>query len=160
MRPKLAKPCYINDLRAREGVLRGSRTYFGCLHLPRACDIYRNKLERPGRTRIDPCHGRKITSTYGSSGDPLLLACAGQPCGSRRPPVEHAGMGRDGCVDGLAGPARGAPARSDALLGIDVDRDGPEPAQIWQGLAVLVDAPHSAIVLNDYVIDQVAVGWR
>jgi hypothetical protein len=32
--------------------------------------------------------------------------------------------------------------------------------QIWQGVAVLADAPHSAIVLNDYVIDQVAVGSR
>ena len=49
-------------------------------------------------------------------------------------------------------------AATDApLLGIDVHCDGPEPAQIWQGLAVLVDAPHSAVVLNDYVIDQVEV---
>ena len=47
--------------------------------------------------------------------------------------------------------------REDVPLGIDVDRDGLEPAQIWQGLAVLVDAPHSAVVLNDYVIDQVEV---
>ena len=49
---------------------------------------------------------------------------------------------------------------NDALLGIDVHRDGPEPAQIWRSVAVLVDAPHGAIVLNDHVIDQVAVGWR
>jgi hypothetical protein len=30
--------------------------------------------------------------------------------------------------------------------------------RIWQGVAVLADAPHSATLLNDYVIDQVAVG--
>jgi hypothetical protein len=28
-----------------------------------------------------------------------------------------------------------------------------------QGVVVLIDAPHSATLLNDYVIDQVAVGW-
>ena len=36
--------------------------------------------------------------------------------------------------------ACGAPARIEAALGIDVHRDGPEPAWIWQGVAVLVGA--------------------
>ena len=33
--------------------------------------------------------------------------------------------------------ARGAPARIDAPLWIDVHRDGPEPVQLRQGLAIL-----------------------
>jgi hypothetical protein len=36
--------------------------------------------------------------------------------------------------------ARGAPARIDVPLGIDVDRDGPEPTQLGLAMPIFIDA--------------------
>jgi hypothetical protein len=47
--------------------------------------------------------------------------------------------------------ARGAPARIDVPLGIDVDRDGPEPTQLGLAMPIFIDAPHVASVRNDHV---------
>jgi hypothetical protein len=42
-------------------------------------------------------------------------------------------------------------------LGVDVDRDRPKPAQIWQGLAVFVQPPHVAAVLDNHVIEPIPI---
>jgi hypothetical protein len=49
------------------------------------------------------------------------------------------------------------PARSDAELGIDVDRDRPKPPQLGAAMPVLLNAPHVAAVLDDHVIEPISV---
>jgi hypothetical protein len=54
--------------------------------------------------------------------------------------------------------ARGAPARIDAPLRIDVHRDGPEPAQLRQRLAILIHASDRLAVLTNDVVRLIRVG--
>ena len=53
-----------------------------------------------------------------------------------------------------------APARRDAELWIDVDRDRPKPPQLGLAVPIFIDAPHVAAVLDDHVVEPIPVGWR
>jgi hypothetical protein len=51
-----------------------------------------------------------------------------------------------------------APARDDPVLRIHVHRDGPEPAQLGFGISVLIQSADGMAILNDDVIEPVAIG--
>jgi hypothetical protein len=51
-----------------------------------------------------------------------------------------------------------APARDDPVLRVHVHRDGPEPAQLGLGISVLIQAADGMAILNDDVIEPVAIG--
>jgi hypothetical protein len=56
--------------------------------------------------------------------------------------------------------ARRAPARLNAELWIDVDRDRPKPAQLRRAMPIFIDAPHVAAILDDHLIEPIPIGGR
>jgi hypothetical protein len=56
--------------------------------------------------------------------------------------------------------ARRAPARRNAELWIDVDRDRPKPPQLGAAMPVLIDPPHVAAVFDDHVIGPIPISRR
>ena len=52
---------------------------------------------------------------------------------------------------------RGTPARANAELGINVDRDGPEPFRGRSAVSVLIEAPNVPAIIDDDVVEPILI---
>ena len=56
--------------------------------------------------------------------------------------------------------ARRTPARANSELGINVDRDGPEPPGGRSAVPVLIEAPHVPAIIDDDVVEPILISMR
>ena len=61
------------------------------------------------------------------------------------------------CQELRLGPlqARRMPARDNSKLGININRDGPEPPEGRSAVPVLVEAPHAGAIIDDDVVERI-----
>ena len=55
---------------------------------------------------------------------------------------------------------RRTPARANAELGINVDRDGPEPFRGRSTVSVLIEAPNVTAIIDDDVVEPILISMR